>query len=150
MLGQRQIKLTPEFDVLLYDSDQRWDLHIREVFRHLAEVKRRLERRLLICHVDLADKKTLRSAKFLLIPSPSRDSFRHALEAFQRQMPIVVHRSAWELKELCVSSSAGLFYAEPEELRECLELLLSNESLRRAMGVKGEEFVALYGGACLA
>lgn len=141
---QENPKSALDVDVVLYDSGQSWDLHIREAFHQLAAVEKRLERRLLICHMDLADEETLRSAKFLLIPSPGRDSFRRALEAFQRQMPIVAPRKAWELKELCVASNAGLFYAELEELRECLELFLSNESLRQGMGVKGREFVARY------
>jgi glycosyltransferase involved in cell wall biosynthesis len=146
LLEQGSLESALDLDIVLYDSRQRWDLHVREAFHQLAEMERRIERRLLICHVDLADEETLRAAKLLLIPSAGEDSFRHALEAFRRQMPIVVHTSAWELKELCLASNAGLFYAEPAELRECLEVLLSHDSLRQAMAVKGREFVALYGG----
>jgi hypothetical protein len=96
---------------VLYDSGQPWDLHVRGAFHQLAAVEKRLERRLLICHVALSDEETVRAAKLLLIPWGGRDALRHALEAFQRQTPILVHTSAWELRELYLASNAGLFYS---------------------------------------
>jgi glycosyltransferase involved in cell wall biosynthesis len=130
-----------DLDIVLYDSGQRWDLHVREAFHQLAEVEKRLERRLLICHVDLSEEETVQAAKLLLIPSAGRDTLRHALEALQRQTPIVVRKSDWQLKALCVASNAGLFYSSADELQECVWLLLSNEPLRQIMGAKGRQFV---------
>jgi hypothetical protein len=37
-----------------------------------------------------------------------------------------------------------LFYGNPEELKECLLLLLSNEALRQAMGTHGQQFLARH------
>jgi glycosyltransferase involved in cell wall biosynthesis len=141
---QRKTKQAMQWEVVLYDSDQAWSLPIREMFRQLAEVEKRLERRLLICRMDLSDADTVRLARVLIIPWAGRDSLPRALQALQRQIPLLVNAGAQELKELCLASNAGLFYTNPEELRECLGLLLSNESLRVAMGINGRKFVESY------
>jgi len=141
LVDRPRVERALELDILLYSSDHSWSVHLREVFRQLAEVEKHLKRRLLICHVDFSDEELFGFAKFLLIPSTGRDSFLHALQALQRQIPLLVHEGVDELKELCLASNAGLFYSDIEELRECLELLLSNESLRKAMGVNGRRFI---------
>jgi glycosyltransferase involved in cell wall biosynthesis len=130
-----------ELEVLLYDSDQPWSMPIQDMFRQLAEVEKRLKRRLLVCRMDLSDAETIRLARLLLIPSAGLDSLARALQALRWQIPILVDEGAPELKELCLASNAGLFYADPQELQECLKLLLSNEPLRKAMAINGEKFV---------
>jgi hypothetical protein len=75
---------------------------------------------------------------------PGRDSLPLALHALQRQIPLLVHAGAHELKELCLASNAGLFYANPEELRECLGLLVTDASLRISLGLNGRKFVESY------
>ncbi len=86
--------------------------------------------------MDLADEDTIRLAKLLLIPFQDRDSLPLALQALQRQIPLLVSAGALELKELCLVSNAGLFYANPEELRECLGLLVTDTSLRISAGAQ--------------
>jgi glycosyltransferase involved in cell wall biosynthesis len=132
----------PAFDVLLYDSAEPWNLATRELFYQLAEVEEKLQKRLLICRADLADDELLRSAKLLLLSSPGPESFARALQALQRQIPILVPEEADELRELCLTSDAGLFYGNSDELRQSLLLLLSNEPLRQGLGRRGRKFLA--------
>ena len=45
------------------------------------------------------------------------------------------------LVEHCVRSNAGLYYADRDEFVEALKLLVSDASLRRALGANGREYV---------
>ena len=131
----------PAFDLLLYSADRCWDRGIGEMLRQLARVEKRLERRLLLCRLDLCDEDTFRAAKLLLLPAPGGDSLRLGLEALQRGIPLVVSNSAGESTELCRQSNAGLVYADHDELAECVALLLTEEPLRQALGATGRGFV---------
>jgi len=130
-----------DLDVLLYDADQPWSPYLRAIFHRLGDLEKRLKKRLLVCRVDLADEATWRLGKLLLIPSVGRDLCSRALEAFQRQIPIVVNAFGNAWKALCLESNAGLFYTDLDELEECLALLLTNEPLRQALGINGQRFV---------
>jgi glycosyltransferase involved in cell wall biosynthesis len=127
--------------VVLYSSDLHWHRSLHEMLRQLAHVEEKLGRRLLVCRLDLCDEDTLRAAKLVVLPTPSHASFLDGVRALQMQIPLVVTDTAYELKELCRQSNAGLAYSEAAELRECLELLLTDEPLRRAMGANGRRFI---------
>ena len=129
-----------EFETILYHSHDQWDAAVRELVYELAGVEAALGRRLLLCRIDLSSEEIMRSAKVLLIPSAGPDSFLHALRAFVRGLPILVREDSPELRGLCLASDGGLFYSGPDELRECMKLLLSNEPLREAMGRSGRGF----------
>jgi glycosyltransferase involved in cell wall biosynthesis len=45
------------------------------------------------------------------------------------------------LKEHCLRSNAGLFYADGEEYGGALDLLVREEALRRALGANGRRYV---------
>jgi glycosyltransferase involved in cell wall biosynthesis len=45
------------------------------------------------------------------------------------------------LKEHCLRSNAGLFYADGDEYAEALDLLVRKEGLRRALGANGRRYV---------
>ncbi len=111
------------------------------IFHRLGDPEKRLKKRLLVCRVDLADETTWRVGKLLLIPTVGRELWSRALEAFRRQIPIVVNAFGDAWKGLCLASNAGLFYADLDEMEECLALLLTDEPLRRALGVNGQRFV---------
>jgi glycosyltransferase involved in cell wall biosynthesis len=130
-----------EYDVVLYSSERYWDRAVRKMLRELAHVETRLQRRLLVCRIDLCDDETLRSAKLLVLPTPGADSLLHSLKALQRGIPLLAKDTAGEPKDLCEHSKAGLVYSSGEELGECLELLLTNEPLRQALGRKGGDFI---------
>jgi len=131
-------------EIVLYAAELAWSMPIRELFCQVTEVEKRLDQRLLVCRMDLADVDTLQRAKVLIIPLAGGGELRLALQALHRQIPLLVHTGNHDLKELCLASNAGLFYANPEELRECLGLLLSDEPLRLAMGSNGRKFVESY------
>jgi glycosyltransferase involved in cell wall biosynthesis len=130
-----------DLDVLLYDADQHWSPYLRVIFQRLGDLETRLKKRLLVCRADLADEATWRLGKLLLIPSASRDLCSRAFEAFQRQIPLIVNACGEACKALCLASNAGLFYTDLDELEECVALLLTDEPLRRALGVNGQRFV---------
>jgi glycosyltransferase involved in cell wall biosynthesis len=132
------------FDVLLYDAAEPWNLAIREMFQRLAEAEEKLLQRLLICRSDLSDDDVWDMARLLVIASPSPQSSAYALRALQHRVPILVPEDADELRQLCLAANGGLFYGNPEELKECLLLLLSNEPLRQALGAHGQQFLARH------
>ena len=108
----------------------------------LALVEKRTRRRLLICRLDLCDEDMLTAAKLLVLPVPAADSLRHALRGFQSGIPVVASHSAHDTAEACRQSNAGLVYADDDELGACVELLLTDEPLRRAIGANGYRFVS--------
>jgi glycosyltransferase involved in cell wall biosynthesis len=129
---------------LLYDAAEPWNLAIREMFQRLAEAEEKLLRRLLICRADLSDDDIWSIAKLLVIASPSPQSSAYALQALRHRVPILVPEEVDELRQLCLVTNGGLFYGNPEELKECLMLLLSNEPLRQAIGAHGQQFFARH------
>jgi glycosyltransferase involved in cell wall biosynthesis len=131
-------------DVLLYSAEAGWSVALRTMFQQLAEVERDLQRRLMICRGDLRDEQLFDRAKLLLIPRAGQDAMSMASHALQRRVPIIIHEGHEELRELCQASNAGLFYAEAEELRDCVTLLLSDERLRQALGDNGKRFVESF------
>jgi glycosyltransferase involved in cell wall biosynthesis len=141
LLDEPRVNARPRGDVLLYHSETPWNVHVRDVVYRVAEVERTLGRRLLLCRLGFSDEEIIRGARLLVIPPAGPDGVPQALRAFLRGLPIVVHEESPELKELCLLSQGGLFYSDAVELGECLELLLSDEPLRRAMGANGRRFV---------
>ena len=141
LASQPRTQHGPGFDIVLYSADLYWDRAVHEMLRQLARVEKTLQKRLLACRMDLCDEDTLRAAKLLLLPTPGDNSLLRGLQALQRQIPLLVNESAPELQELCRESNAGLAYSDADELRECLELLLTDETLRMAMGANGHKFI---------
>lgn len=139
--SEHKTRHAPGFDILLYSAERYWDRGVREMLRQLARVEKRLERRLLLCRMDLCDEDTFRAAKLLLLPAPGRDSLLHGLKALQQRIPLLVSHSAGEPTELCRQSNAGLVYDDPDELAECVDLLLTDEQLRTSLGAKGHDFI---------
>ena len=111
------------------------------MLEQLALVEERTRRRLLICRLDLCDEETLSAAKLLVFPVPGGDSLRHALRSFQRGIPVVASHGAPDTAEACRQSNGGLVYADDDELGACVELLLTDEPLRRAIGANGQRFL---------
>jgi len=130
-----------EPDILLYHAAADWDFSVRDAIQEVGSLTAS-PAGLLLCRIDLAGADALARAKLLMIPSANGDSFRHACQALERGVPLLVHEAAPELKRLCVASNAGLFYASREELKACLDLLLPDSSLRAAMSANGKAFVA--------
>jgi glycosyltransferase involved in cell wall biosynthesis len=141
LASQRQAKRGLELDIVLYAGEPYWGRAVRHMLEQLALVEGRTRRRLLICRTDLCDEETFSAAKLLVLPVPGGDSLLHALRGFQRGMPVVASRSALDTAEACRQSNGGLVYADEDELGACVELLLTDEPLRRAIGAGGLRFV---------
>ena len=129
-------------DVVLYAAEPYWDRDVRHVLEQLAHVEKRTRRRLLICRLDLCDEETFSAAKLLILPAPGDNSLLHALRGFQRGIPVVASRSTRDTAEACRQSNGGLVYADDDELGACVELLLTDEPLRAAIGANGHRFVS--------
>ena len=141
LASQRQATRGLELDVVLYAAEPYWDRPVRHMLEQLALVEKRTRRRLLICRLDLCDEETFSAAKLLVLPVPGGDSLLHALRGFQRGMPVVASHSAHDTAEACRQSNGGLVYADGDELGACVELLLTDEPLRTAIGANGLRFL---------
>ena len=83
----------------------------------------------------------LEAATVVVVPSPYESLSLLALEAFAVGSPVLANARSEVLVEHCVQSNAGLYYADRDEFVEALSLLLSDPSLRTAMGRNGREYV---------
>ena len=142
LASQRQAKRGLALDVVLYAGAPYWGRAVRRMLEQLALVEKRTQRRLLICRLDLCDEETFSAAKLLVLPVPGGDSLLHALRGFQRGVPVVASQSAHDTAVACRQSNGGLVYADDDELGACVELLLTDEPLRAAIGANGQRFVA--------
>jgi glycosyltransferase involved in cell wall biosynthesis len=84
----------------------------------------------------------LAGAAVTLCPSPYESLSIALLEGFAVGTPGLVNAGSAVLKEHCLRSNAGLFYADGDEFAEALERLVRDEPLRRALGDAGRRYVA--------
>jgi len=131
-------------EIVLYHGAHDWDFHVRDAIHQMASVDRERKGRLFPCRIDLVAHDTVDSARMLVIPTANEDSFRYAYRALGRGVPLVVHESVRELKALCLASNAGLFYAG-NELKPCIELLMSDHALRATLSANARAFAAAAG-----
>ena len=83
----------------------------------------------------------LEAATVVVVPSPLESLSLLALEAMAVGTPVLCNARSEVLVEHCLASNAGLFYQDRDEFLECLQLLLSEERLRRAMGRNGKDYI---------
>jgi len=83
----------------------------------------------------------LEAATVVVCPSPYESLSLLALESMSVGTPVLANARSAVLVEHCVISNAGLYYADRDEFVEALKLLISDASLRRAMGANGREYV---------
>jgi glycosyltransferase involved in cell wall biosynthesis len=84
----------------------------------------------------------LSGAEVLVCPSPYESLSIVLLEGFARNTPALVNERSLVLKDHCVRSNAGLYYATEDEFVEALDLLVQRPELGRALGENGREYVA--------
>ena len=77
----------------------------------------------------------------VVCPSPYESLSIVLLEGLALGTPGLVNAGSAVLKEHCLRSNAGLFYADAEEYAEALDLLVRTEGLRRALGANGRRYV---------
>jgi glycosyltransferase involved in cell wall biosynthesis len=83
----------------------------------------------------------LEAATVVVCPSPYESLSLLALEAMSVGTPILANARSAVLVEHCVRSNGGLYYAGRDEFVECLQLLISDAHLRRALGANGRDYV---------
>jgi len=82
----------------------------------------------------------LDGAQLLVMPSFYESLSMVILEAWALRKPVLANRLCAVLKGQCLRSRGGLFYGNYDEFREALQLLLSSQKLREAMGKNGEHY----------
>ena len=83
----------------------------------------------------------LEAATVVVCPSPYESLSLLALEAMSVGTPILANARSAVLVEHCTRSNGGLYYANRDEFVEALKLLVSDTSLRHALGANGREYV---------
>ena len=83
----------------------------------------------------------LASASVVVGPSPYESLSISLLEGFAVGTPGLVNAASAVLKEHCLRSNAGLFYADGDEFGEALARLDGDSDLRRALGEAGRRYV---------
>ena len=83
----------------------------------------------------------LEAATVVVVPSPFESLSLLALESFSVGTPILANARSEVVTDHCQRSNAGLYYANRNEFRECLRLLIRDAPLRAAMGRQGRDYV---------
>ncbi len=83
----------------------------------------------------------LEAATVVVVPSPHETLSLLALEAFSVGTPVLANARSEVLVDHCLTSNAGLFYADRDEFVECLRTLVGDERLRAALGHNGRDYV---------
>jgi glycosyltransferase involved in cell wall biosynthesis len=90
---------------------------------------------------DIERGQALEAATVVVVPSPFESLSLLALEAFSVGTPVLANARSEVLVDHCLTSDAGLFYADRDEFGECLTTLVRDESLRAALGRNGRDYV---------
>jgi len=91
--------------------------------------------------VSEADKfSALAASSLLVLPSRYESLSMVVLEAWLVGKPVLVNGACEVMREQCLKSEGGLYYESYEEFSTGLHLLLSNPSLRHALGQNGQQF----------
>jgi glycosyltransferase involved in cell wall biosynthesis len=88
------------------------------------------------------DKLNAYAAALALCQPSCNESFSIVMmEAWIAGTPTLVHANCAVTREHCLEANGGLFFADPEEFAETVELLQGAPALRQAMGVQGRRYV---------
>ena len=82
----------------------------------------------------------LSGAELLVMPSFYESLSMVTLEAWALARPVLANAKCEVLRGQCLRSNGGLFYENYREFREALQLLLSSDRLRAALGENGRSY----------
>ena len=97
-----------------------------------------------IVHVGFSQRDkygAMRAARLLVMPSEMESFSITTVEALSLGTPALVNGRCAVLRGHCLRSNAGLYYTCYEEFAACLDLLSSDEMLRRKLGQNGIRYV---------
>ena len=80
-------------------------------------------------------------ARVVVCSSPFESLSIVLLEAFAAEVPGLVNARSAVLKDHCLRANAGLFYETADEFAAALDLLVTDDALRSAMGAGGRRYV---------
>ncbi len=83
----------------------------------------------------------LEAATVVVVPSPFESLSLLALESFSIGTPVLANARSEVVMDHCQRSNGGLYYANRDEFRECLRLLVQDAHLRAALGRNGRDYV---------
>ncbi len=83
----------------------------------------------------------LEAATVVVVPSPFESLSLLALESFSIGTPVLANARSEVVMDHCQRSNGGLYYADRDEFRECLRLLIQDAHLRAALGRNGRDYV---------
>ena len=81
------------------------------------------------------------AAQVIVCPSPFESLSIVLLEGFAAGVPGLVNARSAVLKDHCLRANGGLFYADGDEFAAALDLLITDDGLRRGMGESGQRYV---------
>lgn len=81
------------------------------------------------------------AATLVVLPSLYESLSMITLEAWAAGVPVLVNEQCEVVKYLCRQGNGGLYYRTHDEFTAALQLLRDSESLRRQMGLQGQQFV---------
>lgn len=90
---------------------------------------------------DVQKDEAIRNAAVVVNPSEYESLSLMLLEAWQLGTPVLVNGNSGVLVEHCLASNGGLYYTNYDEFVLCLDILLSNRTLRETMGIQGKQYV---------
>jgi glycosyltransferase involved in cell wall biosynthesis len=91
------------------------------------------------------DKQAAMAAAHVVVCSSPYESLSIVLlEAFAAGVPGLVNARSAVLKDHCLRANAGLFYGDGDEFAAALDLLATDEALRRGMGESGRRYVDMH------
>ena len=92
--------------------------------------------------VPVQDKYNAYAAATVLCQPSLKESFSLVLmEAWVTGTPTLVHANCAVTTDHCVRSNGGLYFGDYLEFEACLELMLSQPELRKALGANGRRYV---------
>lgn len=83
----------------------------------------------------------IKGAQLLMLPSQYESFSISMLEGLAEEVPAVVNGKCEVLKGHCIRSNGALYYENYDEFREVLKLALSNQELRKKMGINAMKYV---------
>lgn len=81
------------------------------------------------------------AARLVLMPSRFESLNMVLLESWLCNTPVLVNGNCDVLRAQCRKSNGGLWYENFEEFEACLDFMLSNENLSKAMAASGKRYV---------